>query len=204
MWWVWRLLHLYHSVFRQKTLFKKSLRQTIFFFQIGPCTTISWFYYINYSSLLKCELLETERPVFVPLPRNTHRQSAWIWVRVYSFQHHYRLATLQPIRLLNSKIQYSTLYFTRVKVHKRTPFMSSSSFFKQWPAYLVHLTWMVCEIGGKWLYSSYFVRCCFQDLFKRARSIIEKFPSSSLSIVIDEDHLINLMIKEGIRVCTDS
>ena len=34
------------------------------------------------------------------------------------------------------------------------------------------------EIGGKWLYSCCFVGCCFQDLFKIARSILMQFPSS--------------------------
>ena len=35
---------------------------------------------------------------------------------------------------------------------------------------LIH-TWMLCEIRGKCPYSCCFVRCCFQDLFKTARSI---------------------------------
>ena len=32
----------------------------------------------------------------------------------------------------------------------------------------VHLSWMVCEMGGKWLNSYYFVECCFKDLSKTA------------------------------------
>ena len=38
----------------------------------------------------------------------------------------------------------------------------------------VHLTWMVCEMRGKWSYSCCFVSCCFQELFKRACSILVK------------------------------
>ena len=34
------------------------------------------------------------------------------------------------------------------------------------PACLVHLTWIVSEMGGKWLYKCCFVGCCLQDLFK--------------------------------------
>ena len=36
---------------------------------------------------------------------------------------------------------------------------------------LVHFTWIVCEIGGKWL-NSCFVECYFQDLFKTTCSIL--------------------------------
>ena len=34
------------------------------------------------------------------------------------------------------------------------------------------LIWMVCNMGGKWLYSCCFVGCYFQDLFKAACSIL--------------------------------
>ena len=40
---------------------------------------------------------------------------------------------------------------------------------------------MVCEMGGKWLYKSYFVRCCFQELFKIAYNIFVLFPFSFFS-----------------------
>ena len=38
-------------------------------------------------------------------------------------------------------------------------------------ACLAHLSWMVCEMVGKWLYSCCFVECCFHDLFKAACNI---------------------------------
>ena len=41
---------------------------------------------------------------------------------------------------------------------------------------------MVLEIGGRRLYSCYFVGCCFQDLFITARSILVQWPSSFFSI----------------------
>ena len=34
-------------------------------------------------------------------------------------------------------------------------------------ACLIHLNWMVCEMGSKWSHSYCFVRCCFQDLLKQ-------------------------------------
>ena len=33
------------------------------------------------------------------------------------------------------------------------------------PAYIASLTWMVCEMGGKWSYNS-FVGCCFENCFQ--------------------------------------
>ena len=46
------------------------------------------------------------------------------------------------------------------------------------PECLACLTWVICEMGGKWPYRCTFVGCCFQDLFKIARSIFMWFPSS--------------------------
>ena len=59
-----------------------------------------------------------------------------------------------------------------VGVHKSTSLMSSSLLLQQCPACLVHLTWIVFVIGGKWPYSWCFVGCCRQDLFKIAHSIL--------------------------------
>ena len=42
----------------------------------------------------------------------------------------------------------------------------------QCPACLVRLTWIVFVMGGWWLHSCYFVRCCLQDLFNIACSIL--------------------------------
>ena len=58
------------------------------------------------------------------------------------------------------------------RVHKRTLLMSSSLLLQQCAASLVHLIWIVCDMRGKWPYSCCFVKCCFQDLFKTARSIL--------------------------------
>ena len=50
---------------------------------------------------------------------------------------------------------------------------------QQYPACLVCLTWMVCEIGGKWPYRCCFVGCCFL-LLKIACNILVLFPSRLL------------------------
>ena len=66
-------------------------------------------------------------------------------------------------------------------IHGRTSLMSSSLHLQQCPAYLVRLTLMVFEMGGKWPYCCCFVGCCSQDLFKIVRSILVLFPSSFFS-----------------------
>ena len=60
--------------------------------------------------------------------------------------------------------------------------MSSSLFLEQCPACLVRLIWIVLEIEGKLPYKYCFVGCCFQRLFKIARSILLQFPSSFFSM----------------------
>ena len=59
-----------------------------------------------------------------------------------------------------------------VGVHRSTSLMSSSLLFQQCPACLVHLTWIVFVMGGRWLYSWCLVGCCRQDLFNIARNIL--------------------------------
>ena len=59
-----------------------------------------------------------------------------------------------------------------VGVHRSTSLMSSSLLLQQCPACLVHLTWIVFVIGGRWPYSWCLVGCCRQDLFKIAHSIL--------------------------------
>ena len=56
-------------------------------------------------------------------------------------------------------------------VHRSTSLMSSSLLLRQCPACLVHITWIVFLMGGRWPYSCCFVGCCLQDLFNIARSI---------------------------------
>ena len=65
-----------------------------------------------------------------------------------------------------------------VGVHRSTSLMSSSLLLQQCPACLVHLTWIVFVMGGRWPYSWCLVRCCRQDLFNFARSILVELPSS--------------------------
>ena len=50
------------------------------------------------------------------------------------------------------------------------------------PACFVHWTWMVLEREGRWLYSSSFVGCCFQDLFNTALRILVQLPPSFFSM----------------------
>ena len=47
-----------------------------------------------------------------------------------------------------------------VGVHRSTSLMSSSLLLQQCPACLVHLTWIVFMMGGRWPYSWWFVGCC--------------------------------------------
>ena len=58
-----------------------------------------------------------------------------------------------------------------VGIHRRTSFINLSLLLHQCPAYQARLTWMVCEIGGKWPYSFCSVECCFQDFFKTVHNI---------------------------------
>ena len=59
-----------------------------------------------------------------------------------------------------------------VGVHRSTSLMSSSLLLQQCPACLVRLTWIVFVVGGRWPYSWCLVRCCRQDLFNIACSIL--------------------------------
>ena len=62
-----------------------------------------------------------------------------------------------------------------VGVNRRTLFISSCT------TCLAHLTWMVCEMRGKWPYSYRFVGCYYQNLFKTTRSILVHFPTRFFS-----------------------
>ena len=68
-----------------------------------------------------------------------------------------------------------------VGVHRSTSLMSSSLLLQQCPACLVHLTWIVFMMGGRWPYNWCLVGCCRQDLFNIARSILMQLPSSFFS-----------------------
>ena len=74
-------------------------------------------------------------------------------------------------------------------VHRSTSLMSSSLLLQQCPACLVHLTWIVFVMGGRWLYSSCLVGCCSQDLFNIACNILVLLPSSFFS-----SHLVSVQV----------
>ena len=59
-----------------------------------------------------------------------------------------------------------------VGVHRSTSLMSSSLLLQQCPACLVHLTWIVFVMGGRWPYSWCLGECYHQDLFNIARNIL--------------------------------
>ena len=56
-------------------------------------------------------------------------------------------------------------------VHRSTSLMSSSLLLQQCPACLVHLTWIVVVMGGRWPYSCCFVGSCLQYLFSIAHCL---------------------------------
>ena len=57
-------------------------------------------------------------------------------------------------------------------VHRSTSLTSLSLLLQQCPACLVHLTWIVFVMGGRWPYSWYLVGCCHQDLFNIVCNIL--------------------------------
>ena len=57
----------------------------------------------------------------------------------------------------------------------RMSLMSSSLLLQQCPSCLVCLIWIVCVMGSRLPYSCKFVGCCFRDLFKTTRSILQVF-----------------------------
>ena len=57
-------------------------------------------------------------------------------------------------------------------VHKSTSLMTSSLLLQQCPGCLVRLALIAFVMGNRWPYSNCFVRCCLQDLFSIARSIL--------------------------------
>ena len=62
------------------------------------------------------------------------------------------------------------------------------------PACLVRLTWMVCEMGGKWLYCCCLVGCSLHDSFKTAPSNLVKFSTSPFSWCFLKVQVVSLFI----------
>ena len=73
--------------------------------------------------------------------------------------------------------------------HKSTSLMSSSLLLQPCPACLVHLTWIVFVMVGRWPYSCSFVGRCLQDLFNIARSILVYLSSSFFSSCLKHIYL---------------
>ena len=46
--------------------------------------------------------------------------------------------------------------------------MSSFLLLLHCPVGLAHFIWMICEMGGKWLYKCCFVGCCFQGFVQNS------------------------------------
>ena len=78
-----------------------------------------------------------------------------------------------------------------VGVHRGTSLMSSSLLLQQCPECLVHLTWIVFVMGGRWPYSWCLVGCYHQDLFNIARSILVELPSSFFSSRLVSVHVVH-------------
>ena len=77
------------------------------------------------------------------------------------------------------------------RVHRSTSLISSSLLLQQRPAFLVHLTWKVFVMGGRWPYRCCFVGCCLQDLFNIACSILVLLPSSFFSSCLVSVHVVH-------------
>ena len=124
----------------------------------------------------------------------------YIYIYIYIYHHHHHIVLAARISLTLSRhsslsfialgrssgqhpvTSHSCWMYVRagrpafarpcVGIHKSTSLMSSSLLLQQCPACLVHLTWIVFMIGGRWPYSWCLVGCCCQDLFRIARSIL--------------------------------
>ena len=76
-------------------------------------------------------------------------------------------------------------------VQRRMSLMSLSLLFQQCPTCLVHLIWMVLEMGGRWPYICCFMGCYFQDLFSIAYSVLVQLLSSFFSIRLFSVHVVH-------------
>ena len=129
-----------------------------------------------------------------------NHQLTLMWKTLMSNNHHYHVVLLARISLTLSHhfsqsfiasgrssglhpvsshscwmyVRASRFAFVRpyVGVHRSTSLMSSSLLLQQCPACLVRLAWIVFVMEGRWPYSWCFARCCLQDLFNSARSIL--------------------------------
>ena len=98
------------------------------------------------------------------------------------------IARIYMVHLVFTQIWWMNIFASRSSlvcpcagVHKRILLMSSALTLQFCWAYLVHITWMICKMGCKWLYSCRSVGCCLQTLFKTKHNILVLFPSSFFS-----------------------
>ena len=100
-------------------------------------------------------------------------------------------------KLCNYVLKLNKWYYITIlarppeEVHWRTSLISFSVLLQQCSTCLVRLTWIVLEMGGKWPYSSLFMGCCFQCLFKIVQHILLWFPSSFFSIRLVSVHFVH-------------
>ena len=101
-----------------------------------------------------------------------------------------RSSRLYPVSVQNC-CRWVLAVHTCEGVIRRMSLMSLSLLLHQSPACFVHLIWMVLEMGGRWWYSCCFVRCCFQDLFNIAHSILVQLLSGFFSIRLVSVHVVH-------------
>ena len=101
-----------------------------------------------------------------------HKRFIWLSLAIYPFRSSHLVSPGDTIKCPHCTDECKffsgrlTLVYICVVVHRRTLLMSSSLLLQQRPACLARLTWMACSMeGGRTKY-------CFQDLFKRAHSIL--------------------------------
>ena len=70
---------------------------------------------------------------------------------------------------------WQTMVRPCIGAHEKISLMRSSLHLKQC---LLRFSWIVCEMGGKLPYSSFFLRSCCLYVFKTVPSIFVYFPSS--------------------------
>ena len=75
-----------------------------------------------------------------------------------------------------------TLACPCVWVQKRTLLKSPILFLQQCHTWLPHCSWIISDMGGRWLCNYRFVGFCFQYLLSTERRIPEEFPLSFLSM----------------------
>ena len=73
----------------------------------------------------------------------------------------------------------------------RSYFSSMFLHLQHCSACLIRLIWMVLEMGVRWLYSCYFVECCFQDLFNIVRSILVQYSSCFFPLCFVSVHVVH-------------